>query len=112
MLYAVIVLFALAAVLGLVNIKNWLSDKDAPKAAIYIHGLFAATALVLLGIYSFQNPDHYPLAAVVLFLIAAVGGFYLFFTNMVRKTRPVGIAVIHALLAVTGFVVLLFFAFK
>jgi len=71
----------------------------------------AATALVLLVVYYVQHPDNFPLAALVLFGIGAVGGFYLFFVERMGK-RPVGIAVVHALLGISGFIALLAFVLK
>ncbi|MDB5228049.1 MAG: hypothetical protein JWN78_2242 [Bacteroidota bacterium] len=111
MIYAAIGLFALAALLGLTILIKWLSKSDASNAVKYAHGLAAATALVLLVIYSAKNQDHFPKISIILFVIAALGGFYMFIRDMSTKYRSIGIAAIHALLAVSGFVALLLFAF-
>lgn len=111
MIYFTIALFALSAVLGLAILMKWLTKKEAPKNVIYSHGLFAAIALVLLIIYAAQNPSNFPKASIVLFVIAALGGFYMFFNEVRKKTSPLVVAFIHALLAVGGFVMLLAFTF-
>jgi hypothetical protein len=111
MLYLAIALFAIAAVLGLTILVKWLTHKNAPKGVVYSHGLVAATALVLLALYSLRHPDHFPKLSLTLFVIGALGGFYLFFQDQVKKTNPLAIAFVHALLAVSAFVSLLWFAF-
>ncbi|HNP96940.1 MAG TPA: hypothetical protein PKJ63_14975 [Cyclobacteriaceae bacterium] len=111
MLYLTIGLFALSAVLGLAILLKWLSKNDAPKGVVYSHGAVAATALVLLVIYALQHPDAFPQVSILLFAIAALGGFYLFFTNLKSGARPLGVAFIHAAIAVGGFLILLLFAF-
>jgi len=111
MLYLSIVLFAIAAVLGLAILVKWLSKNDASKGVIYAHGIVAAIALVLIVVYALQNPENYPQLSIILFVMGALGGFYLFFTNIKSNARPIGIAFIHALIAVGAFVTLLVFAF-
>jgi hypothetical protein len=112
MLYLVIALFALAAVLGLTILVKWLTHKNAPRGVVYSHGLVAATGLVLLAFFALQHPDSFPKLSLILFVIAALGGFYMFFQDVIKKTTPpVAIAFVHALLAVSGFVALLLFVF-
>ena len=112
MIYASIGLFALAAVLGLTILIKWLSKSDVSNTVKYLHGLAAATALVILVIYAVKTPGNFPKTSIILFVIAALGGFYMFIRDMSTKYRSIGIAAIHALLAVSGFVALLLFAFK
>ena len=109
MMYATIGLFALSAILGLSILIKWLTKKEASKAVIWSHGLVAATALLLLVVYAIQNPDNYPKLSLILFGIAALGGFYMFFRDLKKKNSPLSVAFILALLAVSGFILLLFF---
>jgi hypothetical protein len=51
------------------------------------------------------------MAALILFVAAALGGFYMFALDMKKKNSPLAVAYLHALLAVSGFVALLLFAF-
>lgn len=111
MLYFAIVLFAIAAVLGLMILLKWLSKHDAPNSVVYSHGIIAAIALVLIIVYAFQNPTNYPQLSIILFVVGALGGIYLFITHLKSKARPLGIAFVHALIAVAAFVTLLIFAF-
>lgn len=111
MIYSAIVLFALSAVLGLAILMKWLTKKDVSKGVIYSHGVVAAIALVILIVYAAQNPSNFPKASIILFVIAALGGFYMFFNDLKKKSSPLAVAFIHALLAVGGFVMLLAFVF-
>ena len=111
MIYVSILSFALAAVLGLGILIKWLTKKDASKTVVYSHGIVAAAALVLLVIYAVQNPADFPKTSLILFVIAALGGFYMFFRDLQQKASPMFIAFVHALLAVSGFVALLLFVF-
>ncbi len=112
MLYTTIALFALAAVMGLIVAVAIFNKKpETPKAAVYLHGALGATGLVLLILYMVDHPDHYPKISLILFLVGAVGGFYLFFNDTKKKPGPITVVVIHALIAVTAFVLLLAFAF-
>jgi len=111
MVYLPIALFAIAAVLGVTILIKWLQDQEAPKAIVYSHGGVAAVALVLLILYSVQNPDKFPMLSLILLVVAALGGFALFFTELLAKKRLVPVGIVHALLAVGGFVTLLLFVF-
>ncbi len=111
MIYLSVALFALAAVFGVTVLVKWLTKKNAPRAVVYSHGIAAALALVLLIVYALQNPAHFPKASLILFVLAALGGFYMFFNDLQKKAPKLPIAFIHALLAVAGFVALLLFVF-
>lgn len=107
MLYVTLGLFALAAIIGLVILKNWLTSANTSRTVVYAHGAVAAIALVLLIVQAVQNPAGSLRASLVLFLIAAIGGFYMFFQDLKGKFSPTWLAVAHALIAVGGFVFLL-----
>jgi hypothetical protein len=112
MLYLIVSVFALAAVLGLVVATAIFNKKpETPKGAVYGHGTFAATGLALLIYYAVNNPDNYPQASLIVFGVAAIGGFILFFNDMKKKPGPFGLVVVHALAAVTAFILLLAFVF-
>jgi hypothetical protein len=111
MIYLAIALFAVSAALGLTILIKWLTKKNASKAVVFSHGGIAALALVLLIVYAIQHPDHFPKVSIGIFVIAALGGFYMFFRSMNNKTSPLVIAFVHALLALSGFISLLLFVF-
>jgi hypothetical protein len=109
-IYVVIGLFSLAALLGLILISYVLRSKETPKAVAFIHGPVAAIALIILIIYTI-NHDRMFIASIVLFVIAALGGIILFIKDLTGKTVPKWLAVVHGLVAVSGFTVLIINAF-
>jgi hypothetical protein len=110
MLTASIIIFAIAAVLGLTIIIRLLKGKPTIKPVVFLHGGVAATALVILIIYAINNAMS-PTASIVIFVIAALGGFILLANDLRKKPGPKALAVIHALAAVTAFIILLLFTF-
>ena len=78
---------------------------------MYIHGAFAAVSLVLLVIYSIIHSQAAPMVALVLFVIAALGGFTLFGIDVATRKPPTWLGFVHGAVAVAGFVFLLVFAF-
>jgi len=92
MLVVAAVLFALAALGGIILATLHLKKNDAPVSLALVHGLAAAVGLVLLIIVVTQMPST-GLAgvALVIFLIAALGGFVLFAMHLMRKPLPRGL---------------------
>jgi len=110
MLYASIALFALAAIFGLIILKNWLTSAHTSKAVVYGHGIFAAIALVILVVFVLRNPPENSIQiSLGLFIVAALGGFYMFARDLKGKFSPIWLAVVHALLAVAGVGLLIFY---
>ncbi len=112
MIFLAAILFAVGAVLGLTMFIRWLTSKEAPRIVVYLHGLAGAAGIVLLLLYASSNPESFPLVSIILFVVAALGGFYLYFTDVKKKPHPLAVAGLHALLAVAGFVTLLVFIFR
>jgi hypothetical protein len=110
MLYTIIGLFSLGAILGIYLISFVLRNKETPKAVAFIHGAFVAVALIMLILYVSKN-EHGPTESVVLFILAALGGFVLIYRDLTGKTLPKWLAITHGLVAVTGFVFLLLHTF-
>lgn len=99
--------FAVAALFGAFMAIRHFTGSSLPMPAALLHGLFAASGLGLLivaylttGLPSLAN------VALALFLIAALGGFFLFSFHLRKKSLPSPVVVIHAGAAVTAFVLL------
>lgn len=113
-MWLIIVLFAVAAVIGLTMAIAAFQGRFPPVPSAVLHGLLAASALVLLLIAVISQGAHGPAAwALGLFLIAALGGFGLAFGFHARKKPlPKGMVAGHAVIAVIGFLLLLGAALK
>jgi hypothetical protein len=109
-IYGIISVFSLTAILGLYLLSLVLRNKTTPKAVSVLHGLFAFTALILLSVYVLgQSPG--PVESLIVFCVAAMGGIVLIYRDITGKTIPKALAIGHGLLAITGFILLLVYAF-
>ena len=109
MVFTSLILFAVAAVLGLTVAITIFKNKETNKGVAVIHGLFAATALIILIVYALGNTGRNVTTEIVLFIIAALGGLILITRDFMKKTGPKALVVIHALVAVIAFLMLLVF---
>ena len=107
LIYAAI-LFALGALGGLYMATLAFKGKPLPVAVAVLHGLFGATGLVLLiiGVLMGMGAGTAKIALVIL-IVAALGGFYLLTFHIKKQQHPRAVIVIHALVAVLGFLTLL-----
>jgi FtsH-binding integral membrane protein len=110
MLIAAIILFALAALVGLTLAVKILGKKETSKPVALAHGLVGAIGLVFLILYSVKNPHHFLTAAIVLLVVAALGGVVLFANDLRKKPGPAALVVVHALAAVAAVVLILIVA--
>ena len=111
MIYTAISFFALAAILGMILLFFILSGRNTSTTLAIAHGVLAAAGLFVLVLYAFK---HRPgsTEGLVLFIIAATGGVIVFFRDVNNKPVPKWLAVLHGLIALSGFIYLLFIAFR
>jgi hypothetical protein len=109
-LYAIIALFGIGAILGLYLLIIVLQTKETPKAVAFIHGTFVAVALVMLAVYATKHKPG-PITSLILFGIAATGGFILVYRDLSGQTIPKWLALTHGVLAISGFVFLIIYTF-
>lgn len=103
MLTYAIIIFAVAAVGGLVLATYVLRNKLAPWALSILHALLGATGLILLLILLLKgSAPQQVLPGFVLMLIAALGGFFLVSFHAREKLPSKAVVVIHAGVAVAG----------
>ena len=108
-LYLSIALFALGAMVGMYLLALVLQKKQTPKFVAFVHGIFVVVALILLFMYSRGTPGF--TEAIVLFVLAAIGGLVLIIRDVGGRTIPKWLALGHGLLAIVGFIFLLVSAF-
>lgn len=108
MLVAALIVFAIAALGGLILAAHVLREKFAPWALSVLHALLGATGLILLIVLMLQGgASTTVVTSFVLFLIAALGGFFLASFHMRKKLPPKAVVIVHASVAVAGFLALL-----
>jgi hypothetical protein len=109
------VLFALAAVGGAtLAALHFRGRHPLPMPLALLHGLLAAGGLALLVIAALTEPAFGTLAllSLLIFVIAALGGFYLFSYQLRERPLPSAIVLIHGGAAVVAFLLLLAYLFK
>jgi hypothetical protein len=107
MLKIAVVLLAIAAIGGLVMAARIFGGKLAPWALSILHALLGATALVLILMNVLNGSGGMLLWALIALAVAALGGFFLASFHVRKELAPKGVIVIHALVAVAGFLLLL-----
>lgn len=112
MLHAAIIIFAIAAAGGLVLASSVLRGKLAPWPLGILHALLGASGLVVLLLLALNSSgDTRLLVALGLLVVAALGGFYLFSFHLRKMVAPKPVVIIHAGLAIAGFLTLLVILF-
>jgi hypothetical protein len=110
MIYTAISIFGLTAIIGLYLLTLLLRDKQIPKGAAIIHGLFAVTGLVLLIVYCIKF-EAGPLESIIIFSIAALGGIILGYKDLTGRKIPKWLGIVHGVTAIAGFGFLLVYTF-
>ena len=104
----ILLLFALAAVGGVAMLVMHLQGKSIPTGLAVGHGVLAAIPLVLLILQVTGGTSGGNLTiALVLFVVAALGGFVLFAAQLKGKPLSTPLIFIHGGVAVVAFVLLL-----
>jgi hypothetical protein len=107
LLYAVLI-FAIAAIGGLVLASSVLRGKLAPWAVSMLHALLGASGLVLLILEVLKGGAPGRLtAALGLLVVAALGGFFLASFHLRKQVASKALVFVHAGVAVAGFLTLL-----
>lgn len=103
-----IALFAVAAVFGVIMVTSINRGANPPPAwQAWIHRVFAVAGFGWL-VYQVATAPHAGLtrAAAIAFGVAAIGGFFLFSFRLRKKAMPLPVVIVHAMVAVTGFLML------
>ena len=109
-IYVAIAILGMTAILGMYLLSLVLRSKTTPNAVAIIHGLLAVTAIILLVVYSLGHETEIWEIIIVL-LIAATGGIIMGYRDITGQSVPKWLAIVHGLIAVVGFILLLYFAF-
>jgi hypothetical protein len=113
LILAAICLFIIAAGFGLVILTAILRDQPTPKPFVLIHGPLAALAIVLVVIdVARGHAAGLLIASLIIFIVAAIGGFTLLTLDTLHKRIPKPLAILHPLIAVTGLIVLIVYALQ
>ncbi|NUQ17342.1 MAG: hypothetical protein HOP95_02635 [Sphingomonas sp.] len=109
MLKIAVLIFAIGALGGLILASSVRRGRLAPWALSIVHMLLGATGLVLTALVVLGGSDAgkgmVPIALLIL-VVAALGGFYLASIHVKKEVASKGIVFTHAGIAVIGFLLL------
>lgn len=108
MIWIALALFAIAAFFGLTLLIRRMADNALPGGVILIHGVLAGAALVLALVVGAGAGPTRQLATIGLatLVVAALVGLGLLVTYLRKGSFPAPMAVVHALVALGGFLLL------
>ena len=110
MLFIGLIFLAFTVLFGLINLNAILKNKRAPRPSVFLHGAVAFFAiLVLVGYTAATGANPYLLAALGLFLLAAMGGLYMLTMDLQKKLVPKAVALIHPLIGLSGIMCLILY---
>lgn len=102
-----IIVFAIAAVGGLVLALKHFKGQERPWPLAILHGLLGAVGIILLLVPALSGGlAGLAKAALALFVVAALGGFLLFSFHLRNRPLPSPVVLIHAAVAAIAFVLL------
>lgn len=107
MLKTALVIFAAAALGGATLAYMRIVKKDVSMPLAILHGILAASGLVLLILGLGQMDSTGLKVALGVFVLAAIGGFILFSFHLRSRPLPVPLVVVHGAVAAVAFVILL-----
>jgi len=107
MLNIALVVFVVAATAGATLAYMRIVKKDVSMPLAIVHGVAAATGLVLLILGVMQMGSTGSKISLAIFLLAALGGFTLFSFHLRSRPMPVPLVYIHGGAAVVAFLILL-----
>jgi len=101
------IVFAIAALGGIVLAAHVLRGKFAPWALSLLHAALGAAGIVLVLVTVIQGLPGNAALALGLFVVAALGGFFLASFHYRQQLPPAAVVVVHAVVALAGFGALL-----
>jgi hypothetical protein len=105
------VLFGLTALGGAGLLLLRLRGGNPPMGLAAVHGLAATASLVTLVVAVVGGARGAAVWALILFCVAALGGFFLLSFHLRQRLLPVGVIFVHGTVAFAGYVCLLVAAF-
>lgn len=110
---AAAIFLGITITIGVVMAVYLFQGKEIPKGLPFLHGGAAAIGIILLVIYALTSEgQHKHWNQIVIFLVAALGGLYMFEKDITHQKVPLPVAVIHAVIALGGFVWLIIVLLK
>lgn len=103
MLLTALALFVAAAFGGITLLYIKETGKELPYWLAGLHGVLAASGVILLTIAIMANPGKImAMAALGIFILAALGGAYLLSLHLRKQPQPLPFIIGHGVIALIG----------
>lgn len=114
MLIIAIILFLTAAIFGAIVVTAVFRNEPTPPLMVLIHGSFAFLGILTLiaGGIAAGFTSWLLLSSLILFILAAIGGFAMLMIDLSKKPIPKLFAVFHPLFAVAALILLVVYVLK
>lgn len=111
MLYIICVIFIVSAFLGSKLFDKVIKGEHPSKKMAAPHGILNGIGIVLLIIYISFTEDVSAVLPFAFLLLAAAFGSVMFVRDIMEVNIPKWLAYVHAILATSGLLILIFLAF-
>lgn len=102
---AAAILIGIGVIIGSVMASYGFQKKHIPKGLAIAHGIFVGLGLILLVIYALTTDSHHKhWDSIIIFLIAATGGIYLFIRDLKKHYFRLWILLVHASIGFFGII--------
>lgn len=99
------ILIGIGVIIGSVMASYRFQKKHIPKGLAIFHGIFVSLGIILLLIYALTTDSHHKhWDSIIIFLIAATGGIYLFIRDLKKHFFRLWILLVHATIGFFGII--------
>ncbi len=99
------ILIGIGVIIGAIMASYGFQKKHIPKGLAIGHGVFVGLGLLLLLIYALTTHSHHKhWDSIIIFLIAASGGIYLFMQDLKKHYFKLWILLAHASIGMFGII--------
>ncbi len=99
------ILIGIGVIIGSVMASYGFQKKHIPKGLAIGHGIFVSLGIIVLLIYALTTDSHHKhWDSIIIFLIAATGGIYLFIRDLKKHYFRLWILLIHATIGFFGII--------
>jgi hypothetical protein len=95
----------IGVIIGSIMASYGFQKKHIPKGLAVLHGIFIGLGFILLLIFAFTTTkQHKHWDSIIILLIAASGGIYLFINDLKKHFFKIWIMVVHASVGLFGII--------
>lgn len=99
------ILIGTGVIIGSIMASYGFQRKHIPKGLALLHGIFVGLGIILLLIFALSTSEqHKHWDSIVIFLVAASGGIYLFIRDLKKHNFKLWVLLVHASVGLFGII--------